>query len=314
MTDHEEPTETEIREAYHGQQMSMADVASEFGMTTGGIQHYFEKFGIDTRSHTESARKYTRKNCLEALTNAAKSHLGPLTMEAYNRRSSDSDPSAKRIATIFGNWNSAKSEVGMKVVDPTSQLAVDELYFEKINTHEKAYWLGFIYGDGHIGKNTSGTPTLTVCIHERDTGHLRKLKQALCSEHAISQSGDDVTLKLTNRELVSSLKEHGCGEDKTFSGSVPNLNQELKLPFIRGLVDADGSLANGSLVIAGQVNRLERIQEWIPFETYIYKHKDAGSPQLKVRNPMGSGAREWLYPDGVETEPTLERKKQEVFN
>jgi intein/homing endonuclease len=307
------PTEKEIRELYHGQQMSMTDVASEFGMTIGGIQHYFKKLGINTRNRKESATKYTKQDCLDALQNSVCVDM-QLTIDVYDSYSNETEPSARRISTIFGSWNEAKKSAGFSCTEQRGSLEVNSDYFKEINTKKKAYWLGFIYGDGCVTENQSGSPVFCMTLKAEDVNHVRKLKKAIDSQHSVVVSNDMARIKITSPGLVAGLDSHGVDSEKTFSGSMPEIDDKYKRAFVRGLVDADGSLQNGTFQIAGQRNRLERVAEWIPFETYFYEHPNWGAPQLKVRNPIGSGSRSWLYPDGKDTEPALERKKEEVTN
>ena len=57
----------------------------------------------------------------------------------------------------------------------------DENFFDKIDTEEKAYWLGFIYADGAIFKRT-----LSIRLSTKDIHHLEKFKKILNTDAAIS--------------------------------------------------------------------------------------------------------------------------------
>ena len=47
-------------------------------------------------------------------------------------------------------------------------------YFDKINTEEKAYWLGFLYADGSI---SSKEDKIELGLAEKDLHHIEKFKQ-----------------------------------------------------------------------------------------------------------------------------------------
>ena len=47
-------------------------------------------------------------------------------------------------------------------------------YFEQIDSEEKAYWVGFLYGDGHISDHT-----VYLCLQTRDKGHIIKFLKAI---------------------------------------------------------------------------------------------------------------------------------------
>ena len=53
----------------------------------------------------------------------------------------------------------------------------NENYFEKIDTEEKAYWLGFIYADGYIeSKRKNSSQKFGITLNAKDINHLEKFK------------------------------------------------------------------------------------------------------------------------------------------
>ena len=52
---------------------------------------------------------------------------------------------------------------------------LNENYFETIDIPEKAYWLGYLYADGHISIKV---PWFVIC-QTIDADHLEKLKQTI---------------------------------------------------------------------------------------------------------------------------------------
>ena len=60
----------------------------------------------------------------------------------------------------------------------------NENYFEKIDTEDRAYWLGFLYADGNVsyGKDKNGNKkgcTVEVTLSEKDKSHLYKFLKCL---------------------------------------------------------------------------------------------------------------------------------------
>ena len=51
--------------------------------------------------------------------------------------------------------------------------------FEKIDTEEKAYWLGFLYADGYINEKRK---FVDIGLKRSDRGHLEKFRQFLESD------------------------------------------------------------------------------------------------------------------------------------
>lgn len=58
---------------------------------------------------------------------------------------------------------------------------INESYFEKINSQEKAYWLGFIYADGHVTEQS-----INISLQVKDINHLQKFLVSINSSHPIT--------------------------------------------------------------------------------------------------------------------------------
>jgi len=118
---------------------------------------------------------------------------------------------------------------------------VDKNYFEQIDTREKAYILGFIYGDGCItNKNYT---TLAIGVKDRDI--LEFIKKALNYSGPVRRydrnKGYIHSLRITNKKLATDLKKHGVVPNKSKVLKFPTgLKDKLILPFIFGLFDSDG--------------------------------------------------------------------------
>lgn len=56
----------------------------------------------------------------------------------------------------------------MRAAGNERSYALQEDYFDKIDTQEKAYWLGFIAADGCIGEQRGKPSVLVVGLAEKD--------------------------------------------------------------------------------------------------------------------------------------------------
>lgn len=131
---------------------------------------------------------------------------------------------------------------------------VNENYFDKIDTVNKAYFLGFLYADGYIfeGKENTNTKnkksqTLNLTLQKEDTYILERLRLDIQSERPLTyiKSQDKYRLCICSKQLVQRLVELGCGQAKTFKLEFPTEEQVpsyLIRHFIRGYFDGDGSL------------------------------------------------------------------------
>ncbi len=115
---------------------------------------------------------------------------------------------------------------------------VDEKYFNKIDTEEKAYWLGMISADGNVYKTT-----LHLGFQNQDREHLLKFRNALNSTHRlIFLDKDQCCLKIYSKKLVHSLKQYFIIPNKHKTVRSPKIDNSLISHFWRGVFDGDGHI------------------------------------------------------------------------
>jgi intein/homing endonuclease len=133
---------------------------------------------------------------------------------------------------------------------------VDLQYFNKIDSNNKAYLLGFIAADGAIVKQQSGVKSLTITIHAKDVSILELLKKELNSSLSIkiinykfkSLSSykldvDHRRFTISRKPLIEGLENIGLTSNKslTMPNLLINIPDEYKKAFIIGYFDGDGS-------------------------------------------------------------------------
>jgi hypothetical protein len=255
---------------------------------------------------------YSKQECLKAL-RKAKNNLGH--SPGYTEyKQTDLLPSVSAIEKKLGSFNEAKREAGLET-NPRGQQPkpINESYFKQIDTTEKAYWLGFITGDGCVQKENP-TDKFTIELQSKDRNHLVKLQKAIDSGHDLTTSNGGVQFSVQNQEFVDGLLNHGAYYDKTFNGGVPDLKEKLKQPFVRGLFDADGTLSlDYNWRIAGSnLERLKGLQSWIPVDSDIRKTNTCFSLVVTGKYDDKPKLLSWLYPYGRDTKPALKRKKKQT--
>lgn len=122
-------------------------------------------------------------------------------------------------------------------------LQYNKEFFDKIDTIEKAYWLGFLYADGYVTSDNRWG----VELGYEDYDHLQNLL------YAFSYSGNlktrtrngikSCSFLINNKYMSSSLISNGVIPNKTYSLVFPNKNilpQDMLSHFIRGFFDGDG--------------------------------------------------------------------------
>ncbi len=126
------------------------------------------------------------------------------------------------------------------------QYHINHNYFDEINTHEKAYWYGFIWADGSIVKNS-----LQFALKTEDKYAIEKLKKVLNSEHSILENKrtNSWRLSIHSYKFVNSLARINIIPRKTYSPLTPILTDEFFLSFFLGLFDGDGYIGKKQINI-----------------------------------------------------------------
>lgn len=129
----------------------------------------------------------------------------------------------------------------------------DDTIFEKIDTEEKAYWLGFLYADGCNYYHPEQTQySVELQLAKKDYGHLEKYRKFL-------KGSKPITFKESTQSFRYDIRSKKMCEDLIRLGCIPRKSLVLKFPtedqlpkhlihhFIRGYFDGDGHIAKGSL-------------------------------------------------------------------
>ena len=163
----------------------------------------------------------------------------------------------------------------------------DKSYFKKIDTPEKAYWLGFIYADGYVSEQKDGSNKIFgIALAVKDIDHLRKFKKAIKATYPITtynpspncySTGEYSRIQICGDEIFNDLGKHGVVPHKTCVLKPPNIDKELIPHFIRGYNDGDGCITKATtsyaVKIVGTEDMLQFIQEFIELHDVAKIHK-----------------------------------------
>jgi DNA-binding transcriptional regulator WhiA len=179
--------------------------------------------------------------------------------------------------------------------------------FNKINTEEKAYWLGFLFADGSIDENRNA---LELSLQVSDKEHLEKFYKFLDCEREVKTDSYRCRTSLTHKDLIKDLVNLGCTGRKSLSIKFPTLPKKLRKHFIRGYFDGDGSITKSlktdviytSLSIAsGSGEFLKEIISIFNEETESnckqtgHKSKSANIHLVCLKNNLCKSFLNWLY-------------------
>lgn len=249
--------------------------------------------------------------------------------------------STNKIANILNISKSSSKKVlkkyKVKIRDSrTSHLryTCDECTFETIDSHEKAYWVGFLQADAAIVQNR-----LVLCLSTKDIDHTTLFKNFMKSDHKIltykQLQGKSSIIKNKNKDyfynyfgicsnkLVNDLKKYDIYPNKTKTTTFgKNIPEQYIGSYMAGLVDADGFITitkNKNSIIIGFLgnnftgpefnNILQTKIENISNNKLIYKNKINVVVRYAGKQVFEIG--KFLYEN---TKDFLPRKKNKILD
>lgn len=164
------------------------------------------------------------------------------------------------VSDIYLNYRE-KNYASMK------KYAIDESYFDVIDTQDKAYILGLLYSDGNVCLKKS---CFNLSLQESDRDILNEINKCLKTNKPLlftDQSNrkseknyqycNMLTLQINNMHMIRKLIGYGVLENKSLLLEFPYwMKEELYPHFIRGYFDGDGSFCSR---IAGGYGRRDLI-------------------------------------------------------
>ena len=153
--------------------------------------------------------------------------------------------SHKTIAKVLDGLGMPRIGAGKRIY------AINEHYFDEIDTQNKAYILGFLYADGC---NNLKKSTISMSLEEGDREILERIRVEVGSEKELefidySNKHDfgytyksQYRLLLFSVHMCRTLEKHGMTPNKSLSLTFPHMDDKLLRHFIRGMFDGDGSI------------------------------------------------------------------------
>ena len=212
--------------------MTMKEAVKEFGCSWSVCQDELKRRGISARkpgtyqSPSQKDKDKMIKNYLKGMT---------------------AQEAGESIGVTFTTCLKELKRRGIKSRDSQSyrRLPIDENFFEKIDTEEKAYWLGFITADGSVDEKRN---ILHFTLKLPDKPHLEKFLKAIKHPRKIQEyftnNGNWVCkITISNKKLIADLVRCGIHQKKTFTVKPYKCrNKKLQKAYWRGIIDGDGHL------------------------------------------------------------------------
>jgi hypothetical protein len=192
---------------------------------------------------------------------------------------------------VCGNrLSKAFKEDGIEIVNRQNVTKFDNHIFDKIDSEEKAYWLGFIYADGYV---SSGDNTFELSLGLKDTNHLYKFAKFMKYENNVKIDSYRCRFYVCNKHFHQNFSKLGIFPRKSLVLKFPSkkiIPKKLLNHFIRGYFDGDGNVGvykikhgkkAGNLYYAvgvlGTEDMLTNIRNIIGLSKKLYEKKDCNT-------------------------------------
>ena len=193
-------------------------------------------------------------------------------------------------ALLRRNGYEAKSASELKRKYP-----IQENFFDKIDTEEKAYILGLLYADGY---NDTNRNTVSLGLKDSDREVLDKITALTQPTKPLQfvniyksrerigfeNSKNQYRLVIQSKHISQRLVELGCGKAKTHNLIFPTEEQvpsHLIRHFVRGYFDGDGSVSGNKQKQFGFVGTIDFL---LPLQQILMKELNFLETKLNQRH------------------------------
>lgn len=159
---------------------------------------------------------------------------------------------AKHMQCSVYKINNVLKEYNIKTRARRVNYSLKEDFFEEINSEEKAYILGLLFTDGSIISDKKRQTSIRLELKIDDIDILKQIKEILgisskltfCKHrNKTGTVSESVLLDIRSDKITKDLSKYGIVPNKTYKTKhLPIINQKYLAPFLRGLIDGDGSI------------------------------------------------------------------------
>lgn len=206
--------------------------------------------------------------------------------------------------------------------DNSRKYNLEHDFFEKIDTEEKAYWLGFMYADGYLTLSKTGQKLVGVTLSSEDKNHIEKFKESISATYPVNVYVTPVEFEhgivtieyarliMTSDKMFNDLERQGCFQHKSLILEYPSreqVPQSLIRHFLRGYIDGDGCYSD-NIKILGTYEFLQGINNELGYFHKVSEHSSSSSLGDSNKNSgyITIGGKEkmnhlvkWLYEDAT---------------
>ena len=153
---------------------------------------------------------------------------------------------------------------------------LNENYFEKIDSSDKAYFLGFMLTDGNVSLNEN---TIRLSLSSKDEEILNIFKEKTGNENKICIREDEKhserTFQLRSKKWKDDLAKYGVVPQKASISEMPILSTDMMPHLIRGMIDGDGWISFNSHQIGfcGNEKTVNQLKDYLVKTLNVYDVK-----------------------------------------
>jgi hypothetical protein len=119
---------------------------------------------------------------------------------------------------------------------------VNHGYFSTISTRDQAYWLGWLWSDGHVIQRGESF-RIELELKKDDVRILEQFKIAIEADYPLHFRRNAVRLCIYSQQMFQDLGKLGIVPRKSLMATQPGIQGTFISDFIRGVFDGDGSLS-----------------------------------------------------------------------
>ncbi len=198
-----------------------------------------------------------------------------------------------------------------------------EDFFEKIDTPEKSYWLGFMFADGNVCQRGKSF-RVKIGFNFNNKAHLEKFSQIIYGQNKVktykNRKYEDISeLVFSSKKMGEDLIFHGCVPRKSPLIRMPKIDSHLMRFFILGFFDGDGHISirkNGGKTVGFTSNEgflkelMKLFEENLSIKSKIFLRKGIYGSLVFHRKEYVETIKNYFY---SENDLFLERKKNLFF-
>lgn len=252
----------------------MREIARIYKVSASTVSQALKEMGVKVEATSNKKSNYE--------------HLIPEWIKLYEQNYSLNDIAKKYKCSIRTVARLLKNNVDLRSYAEAGTIyELNENYFQKLDTEEKVYWLGFLYASGSALEEFKSN-SIQISTHLKNIDRIERFMKELETKRPIQKqkNRNTVYVKIANQTLFNDLRNLGLINQKRTDLDFPDfLNQSQIKPFVLGYYDGKGGLMykKPNLTISGTPKFLKKLTEKINKELNLnWDYKKINESHYKI--------------------------------